>query len=475
MGQYTLGANFRLTLPGNNKVPRRKKNRIMKKIAIIGRPNVGKSTLFNRLVGRRIALVHDQPGMTRDRKEAEGKLYDISFKIVDTAGLADPDNSELTKAMFKQTLQAVEQADVLLFVIDAREGCTPYDRDLANILRRSGKPVIALANKCEGHNGNAGLAEAAGLGLGEVIALSAEHGVGMSDLYHAMLPYFADEIEDDAAEEESNSGRPLQLAIVGRPNVGKSTLVNKLIGEDRLLVADMPGVTRDAISLDWSYKDQAIKLIDTAGLRRRSKISASTEKLAVFDTNRAIQFAEVVILVIDATIAFEKQDLGIARTIAGEGRAMVIAINKWDLVENKVAFMKEVENTLATHLAQVRDIPCITITASLGKNLNKLLDAVLDIYRVWNKRIATAQLNRWLEEVTAAHPAPAVNGRRIRLKYMTQIKSRPPTFAVFASQAHELPESYTRYLINHMRKDFDLYGVPIRIYVRGTKNPYTDQ
>lgn len=447
----------------------------MKKIAIIGRPNVGKSTLFNRLAGRRIALVHDQPGMTRDRKEADGKLYTLKFKLIDTAGLADPDNSDLTKAMYQQTVRAIEQADLVLFVIDARDGCTPYDRELAKLLRRAHKPIITIANKCEGYSGNAGVAEATTLGLGDVIAMSAEHGIGLGDLYEVMAPHFPGVDEEEEDEENANPDKPLQLAIVGRPNVGKSTLINKLIGEERLLVADMPGVTRDSISIDWSYKGRNIKLIDTAGLRRGSRVNAGSEKLAAIDTNRAIQFAEVVVMMVDATIAFEKQDLSIASDIAAEGRAMVIAINKWDLVDDKKTFLKEIQNKLSTHLAQVKDIPCIPISASKGKNLDNLLEAILDIYSVWNKRISTGQLNRWLEFVTSAHPAPAINGRRIRLKYMTQIKSRPPTFAVFASQAGDLPESYSRYLINQLRKDFGLYGVPIRIHVRGIKNPYTDK
>lgn len=451
----------------------------MKKIAIIGRPNVGKSTLFNRLVGRRIALVHDQPGMTRDRREEQATLYGLTFLLTDTAGLADPDNSALTQAMYEQTMLAVKDATLVLFVIDAREGCTPFDRDLANVLRKANKPILVIANKAEGGYEQFGIAEGTGLALGEVIPVSSEHGLGMGDLYQALCPYFADELEHQESETEAEDSqesqhpsKPIQLAIVGRPNVGKSTLINKLIGENRLLTADMPGVTRDAISIDWTYKDTAIKLIDTAGIRRRSKVTASAEKLAILDTDRSIQFAEVAVLMIDATCPFEKQDLTIAETLTREGRAVVIALNKWDLVEDKNTLLKELQETIETHLSQIKGVALIPISAQKGKNLERLMDAVLDIYRLWNKRISTGQLNKWLEYVLQAHPTPAVNGRRIKIKYMTQIKTRPPTFALFASQADELPTSYTRYLVNNLRKDFDLPGVPIRIQIRGSKNPY---
>lgn len=472
----------------------------MKKIAIIGRPNVGKSTLFNRFAGRRLALVHDKPGMTRDRRETDGRLYDLNFKIVDTAGLADPDNSELTKAMLKQTQHAIDEADLIIFVIDAREGCTPYDHELASLLRRQKKPIIMLANKCEGYHGDAGYAEANRLGLGNVIPISAEHGLGLADIYEAMAPYFADELEAQALAEEALEAQiglditktisqrkmdkkkreaagekpknPLQLAIVGRPNVGKSTLINKLIGEERLITADMPGVTRDAISLDWEYQGRAIKIIDTAGIRRRSRASDPAERLSIMDTDRSIQFAEVVVLIVDATAPFEKQDLTLAYDVFEEGRAFVLALNKWDLVKDKKGLLSKIEQTLQDQLAQARGIPCIPICARSGQNLDKLMEAVGDIYDLWNKRIPTAKLNKWLEYVTEAHPAPMVKGRRIRLKYMTQIKTRPPTFAVFASQADELPDSYRRYLINQLRKDFDMDGVPIRVMVKGTTNPY---
>lgn len=443
------------------------------KISIVGRPNVGKSTLFNRFAGKRLALVHDMPGMTRDRKETDGKLYDLKFKIVDTAGLADPDSSELTKRMFDQTKMAIEESDLVLFVIDAREGITPFDQELAGMLRRQEKPIIVIANKCEGRNGEAGYAEAMGLALGDVIAVSAEHGEGLYDLYEAMEPFFSD--FDKIEEEVAATDRPMKLAIAGRPNAGKSTLINRLIGEDRLLTADMPGVTRDAITVQWSYKDTPIDLIDTAGMRRRSRVDHSSERLAVMDTQRSINFAEVVVLVVDSTCPFEKQDLTIAYDIVNEGRALVLALNKWDKVEDKSGLLKSIQEKLENQLTQVRGIPCIPISAQHGRGLDKLMEAVMQMYANWNCRISTGQLNKWLSFVVENHPAPAVNGRRIRLKYMTQAKTRPPTFAVFASQASQLPDSYSRYLINNLRKDFKLDGVPIRIFVRGGKNPYDDK
>jgi GTP-binding protein len=443
-------------------------------IAIIGRPNVGKSTLFNRLVGKRLALVHAQPGMTRDRREGQGHLYDLSFTVIDTAGLADPDASQLTKSMMDQTLEAIAQANLILFVVDGREGCTPYDQELASLLRRQKNPVLMLANKCEGRHGHLGLADAHSLGLGNVIAVSAEHGEGLTELYEALAEFIPAD-KDEAEEEEVQSKKPLQLAIVGRPNVGKSTLINQLIGQERLLTGDMPGVTRDAIALDWVYEGRPIRLTDTAGMRKSGKVTASAEHLAVMDTKRMIQFAEVVVILIDATAPLERQDLSIVSDIADEGRALVLALNKWDLVKDKDKQMKEVQRILGAQLNQVRGITCIPISAIHGKNLNHLMGAIFQVYEAWNKRLPTAKLNQWLQHVVEKHPAPAVAGRRIRLKYMTQIKTRPPTFALFASQAGELPTSYTRYLINQMREDFDLPGVPLRIYLRSAKNPFADK
>lgn len=456
--------------------------KMKKRVVIIGRPNVGKSTLFNRLVGKKLALVHDMPGMTRDRREAEATLYGTPFTVVDTAGLEDPNVSILTDAMRDQTLMAIEDCAVVLFVVDGRNGCTPYDYDLATLLRRSPVPVFVLANKCEGKHGHLGFSDALALGLGDVTPISAEHGEGMYDLYELIQPYITtpknpentegfgedEETSTDVVEEE----KPLSLAIVGRPNVGKSTLINKLLGENRLLTGDMPGVTRDAIAVPFSYKGRDIKLVDTAGMRRYGKIGHSAEKLAVMDTQRTIQYAEVVLMVIDATIPFEKQDLSIARSVIEEGRALLLALNKWDLVDDKAGLLNHVTYTLETQLAQVKGIPCIPISAKTGKNLERIMDATLETYKLWNTRLTTGQLNRWLSFVTARHPAPVVAGRRLRLKYMTQIKTRPPTFAVFASKAEELPESYVRYLINNLRDDFNLPGVPIRIHVRGGRNPY---
>jgi GTP-binding protein len=443
-------------------------------IAIIGRPNVGKSTLFNRLVGRRIALVHDQPGMTRDRREGEGHLFDLSFQIIDTAGLADPDTSELTKSMMDQTLSAIKESDLVLFVVDGREGCTPYDQELAQLLRCQKKPILVLANKCEGRHGHLGLSDALSLGLGDVIPISAEHGEGLTELYEALAAYVPVDEELSDGEEDTQK-KPLQLAIVGRPNVGKSTLINQLIGEDRLLTGDMPGVTRDAIALDWEHKGRRIQLTDTAGMRKKGRVTVSAERLAVMDTHRTIQFAEVVVALIDATAPLEKQDLTIVSDVAEEGRALVLALNKWDLVKDKDKQMKEIQRILDIQLTQVRGISCIPVSAIHGKNLDKLMEAVFQGYEDWNKRLPTAKLNQWLQHVVAQHPAPAVAGRRIKLKYMTQIKTRPPTFALFASQAGELPTSYTRYLINQMRKDFNLPGVPLRVYMRQGKNPFADK
>lgn len=445
-------------------------------VVIVGRPNVGKSTLFNRLAGKKLALVHDMPGMTRDRRQAEATLYDLAFTLVDTAGLEDPNASVLSTSMRQQTLAAMEDADLILFVIDGRQGCTPYDRDLAHVMRQQKTPIILLANKCEGQQGNLGIAEASSLGLGEVISISAEHGEGLYELYEAMETVVtkSDDLSEDSRGTDSRN-RPLHLAIVGRPNVGKSTLINRLIGQERLLTGDMPGVTRDAISLRWSYKDKAIKITDTAGMRRQAKVEQSSERLAVMDTKRSIQYAEVVVMVIDSTTPFEKQDLSIASHVIDEGRALVLALNKWDLIKDKNQLLMKIEDTLETQLTQVRGIPCIPISAIEGKNLNRLMDAVLNVYSHWNRRLSTGQLNKWLEFAVAKHPAPAVNGRRIRLKYMTQIKSRPPTFALFSSKASELPDSYVRYLLNNLREDFKLWGTPVRFSIRSSENPYADK
>lgn len=458
----------------------------MKTIALIGRPNVGKSTLFNRLVGRRMALVHAQPGMTRDYKEATAYLYDLTFNLLDTAGLSDPSDGPLTQAMFTKTRDAIAKCDAVLFLVDSQTGCTPYDFEIASILRQCQRPIIVIANKSEGSRMATGVAEAAQLGVGEaIVSLSAEHGTGLRELYDALSPYLEEKQEEcysdgmeaaeSYAEEEASQvepHKPLQLAVVGRPNVGKSTLINRLIGEERLLTANIPGVTRDAITVDWHYKGHPISLVDTAGLRRRSKVDTAPEKLSVLDTRRTIQFSEVVILVLDAEGAFEKQDLTLAQQIVAEGRAVLIAINKWDLVQDKTQYLKNVQHILDTQLSQVKGIPCIPISALEGRGLGQLLEAALKLYAQWNRRLSTSQLNKWLEQATGAHPAPVVKGRRIRLKYLTQVKSRPPTFAVFVSQAEQLPESYTRYLVNKLREEFQFWGIPIRMHIRSSDNPY---
>jgi GTP-binding protein len=447
-------------------------------VAIIGRPNVGKSTLFNRLAGRRLALVDDTPGVTRDRREADATLGDLAFRIVDTAGLEDADKGTLSARMQAQTEQALALADVALFLIDSRTGVMPLDQHFADLLRRSGRPVVLVANKAEGRAGEAGALEAFSLGLGSPVAISAEHGEGLADLHAALAPFVdraateapSDEAPDLAAEEAAE--KPLQLAVVGRPNVGKSTLVNRLLGEDRLLTGPEAGITRDAISIDWEWQGRAIRLIDTAGLRRKPKVEEKLEKLSVADTLRAVRFAEVVVLVIDATMPLERQDLTIARLVENEGRAMVLAVNKWDLVENRNAALALIRERLEVSLPQLQGVRIVTLSAETGGSVDKLLPAVLAVHEIWNRRVATPQLNRWLQEVQERHPPPLVDGRRLRLRYMTQANIRPPTFALFASKPGDLPDSYRRYLVNMLRDSFDLPGVPIRLMLRKGKNPY---
>jgi GTP-binding protein len=463
------------------------------KVAIIGRPNVGKSTLFNRLVGKRLALVDDQPGVTRDRREGTAKLYDLTFTVIDTAGLEEAFDDSLDARMRAQTEQAVEDANVAFLIVDARAGVTPMDEHFAKWLRRTSTPVFLLANKCEGRQSESGIADAYRLGLGQPVPISAEHGLGMTDLYDVIDEQMvrwnetqavldgktpddevpAEEDENvDGDEDEDDESRPLQLAIVGRPNVGKSTLINRLIGEDRMLTGPEAGITRDSIGVEWSYQGRPIKLFDTAGIRKRARVQTKVEKLSVADSLRAIKFAQVVVLVLDADAALEKQDLTIARMVEEEGRAIVIAVNKWDAVQNRDEVIKDLRDRLERSLPQLTGVPVVTISALRGQNLDGLFKRVLEAYKVWNKRIPTAALNRWLEAVTSAHPPPAPGGRRIRLKYMTQAKSRPPTFAVFCTKADDLPPSYSRYLENALRADFDLYGTPIRLNFRKGENPY---
>ncbi|WP_404380868.1 ribosome biogenesis GTPase Der [Caenispirillum salinarum] len=473
-------------------------------VAIIGRPNVGKSTLFNRLVGRREAIVHDFPGVTRDRKEGRGQLAGLEFRVIDTAGLEEADPESLAGRMSAMTLGALDQADVCLLLIDARVGLTPADEHFANVLRKQSTPVLVVANKCEGKAGEPGLLEAYSLGLGEPIGVSAEHGTGMGDLFEALQPFARTAAHDEAAAAEMDEGvfdavdlsddetlaadedpnapavtteedieKPLRLAIVGRPNTGKSTLVNALIGEERLLTGPEAGVTRDSIAVDWTFRDRKLRLIDTAGMRRKARISDSLERLSVSETLNNIRMAEVVILMLDANMVMDKQDLTIARMVVEEGRALVIGINKWDAAEDKGATMQRMRDRLQTSLPQVRGIPFITLSALKGQGLDRLMQGVLDIHKVWNTRISTAALNRWLEYTLSQHPPPlGKTKRRIKLRYMTQAKARPPTFAVSCSLPDDLPESYVRYLVNGLRDDFGMDGVPIRMHFRKPKNPY---
>ncbi|MBE7636987.1 ribosome biogenesis GTPase Der [Sneathiella sp. P13V-1] len=436
-------------------------------VAIIGRPNVGKSTLFNRLVGKKLALVDDTPGVTRDRREGDARIGSLKFRVIDTAGLEEAFDDSLEGRMRQQTERALEEADVALMLYDARLGVTPMDSHFADWIRKSSVPVILCANKCEGKDAHAELHDAYSLGLGDPVAVSAEHGEGMGELFDLLLPYEREQEEDIPAKD-----RPLQLAIVGRPNAGKSTLVNKIIGEDRLLTGPEAGVTRDAISVEWEHEGQKIKLVDTAGIRRRARVQKKLEKLSVADSLRVIKMAEVVVLVIDADVSFEKQDLTIAAHVINEGRALVVAVNKWDIVKDRNAMLQHIRDKLQVSLPQVRGVPVVTMSALTGRGLEKLIPQVLRVYELWNKRISTAQLNRWLEGMLERHPPPMVKGRRLKVRYMTQVKSRPPTFSLFMSSRGELPEAYIRYLINGLREDFDMPAVPIRISPRTGKNPY---
>ena len=446
-------------------------------IVIAGRPNVGKSTLFNRLVGRREAIVNDQPGVTRDRREGEASLGDLRFRAIDTAGLDDAFDDSLPARMRKQTEIAIGDADLVMLVIDARAGVTPLDQHFAGWLRTLSVPVVLVANKCEGRAAQPGTYEAYGLGLGDPVPVSAEHGGGMNLLYEALVDALdavepADE-QDTGSEDEQE---PLRLAIVGRPNVGKSTLVNMLIGDERLLTGTEAGTTRDAITVEWDYNGRRIALVDTAGLRRKARINEKLEQLSVGDSLRAIQYAEVTALVLDGTQMLERQDLTIARHVVEEGRALVLVINKWDIVSDKPAAMAALRDRLQTSLSQVAGVSTITVSALTGKNLDALMPTVLDAYEVWNRRVPTAALNSWLSDMVDRHPPPlAANKRRIRLRYATQPKARPPTFAIFGNRPEDLPDSYVRYLENSLRDRFDLAGTPIRINMRKGKNPYGDK
>lgn len=474
-------------------------------LAIAGRPNVGKSTLFNRIAGKKLAIVDDTPGITRDWREAEGRLFDQHLRIIDTAGLEEAFDDSIEGRMRQQTERALAQADAVLFMVDGRAGITPLDEHFARWLRRQKIPVVLGVNKCENDRATAtALAEAYRLGLGDPIALSAEHGVGMDNLYDALTPHFPEDEDDDliddddsfffsdehldeiegqedydfaahVKEEPAGEEIPLRIAIVGRPNVGKSTLMNAILGEERSMTGPEAGITRDAIAAKWTYKDRLFRLVDTAGMRKKAKIVDKIEKMSVDDSLRAIRLAQVVVLVLDGNAILDKQDLQIADHVIKEGRALIIALNKWDSVENKEDAREALQYKLDTSLAQIGDVPTVTMSALKGRGIDRLLDTVLATYALWDSRIQTGKMNRWLAAMESRNPAPLVGGRSNRLRYITQIKSRPPTFALWCARPKELPETYKRYLINNLRKDFNLPGLPVRLLVRTSKNPFSDK
>ena len=461
-------------------------------VAIIGRPNVGKSTLFNRLIGRRHALVDDTPGVTRDRRQGEAKISDLQFTIFDTAGLESNDKAFLTKRMRDQTEVAVQEADIVILVVDAKMGITPDDMELCRWLRRKKNDIILVANKCESNASESGILEAFNLGLGEPVVISAEHGLGMANLYAALrlqeqkliekdktLPSHA-EIQQDISKVSADldnfpvgkDREILRLAIVGRPNVGKSTLINALLGQNRVLTGPEAGITRDSIQIEWQWKKKTLHLFDTAGLRRKSRVANKLERASGNDTWRAVRFAHVVVLVVDASMMLERQDLNIARLVIEEGRSLLIAVNKWDLIRNKNKAVKELQRRVKTSLPQVKDISYVPISALEKTNLDMMIEKCFVVYDVWNQRVPTAKLNRWFEAIVQRHPPPLVQGRRLKLRYITQIKTRPPSFACFCNQPDQVPESYKRYVVNELRKQFTLPGVPIRLLMKTSKNPY---
>lgn len=463
------------------------------KVAIIGRPNVGKSTLFNRLVGKKLALVDDTPGVTRDRRVHAAKLYDLHFDVIDTAGFETAAAATLQGRMRAQTEIAIKEADLIFFVIDSKAGLMPDDKAFADVVRRSGKPVVLVANKAEARGAQGGMLEAWEVGLGEPIPISAEHGQGMPDLRDAVIEAlgaeraFGEEEDDDDviaevlvgediadpdAEAAYDDTKPMRIAVVGRPNAGKSTMINALIDEERLLTGPEAGITRDSISVDWEWRGRLIRLFDTAGMRRKARVQEKLEKLSVADGLRAIRFAEIVVVVFDATIPFEKQDLQLADLIIREGRGLVLAFNKWDLIDNPQEMLAELREKTTRLLPQVRGLMAVPVSAETGRGLDKLMDAVLKTHQVWNRRVSTGRLNRWLEGILAHHPPPAVAGRRLKIKYITQAKTRPPGFVLSCTRPKSMPQSYVRYLTNNLREAFDMPGVPIRMVLRAPENPF---
>lgn len=464
-------------------------------VAIIGRPNVGKSTLFNRLTGKRHAIVHDMPGVTRDRRYGEGRVGPLEFRIIDTAGLDADKSNEIYPRMLKMTEAAMLEADVIMLVVDARAGITEEDKFFAKRIRKHNKPIVLVLNKSEAGHGKGLAPEAYRLGFGDPVPISAEHGEGMADLYNALAPFenkqeedasgmvhtgeeedeFAPDDEDFGIHEVAPKDEILQIAIIGRPNVGKSTLMNALLGEERVLAGPQAGLTRDAITVDFSHAGRPLKLVDTAGMRKKSNVINKVEKLAVADSLRAIQYAHVVVLLIDATQPLEKQDNAIAALVEREGRAMVLAVNKWDQVEDKQQRIKDIIARLSDVMSQMKNVPVIPISALTGRHVDKLMAAVFSIYGTWNTRVGTGALNRWLEAMVDSHSPPLVDGRRIKMRYITQTKARPPTFLLFTNQIEKMPDAYQRYLVAGLRERFNLPGVPIRLNLRKSKNPYSKE
>ena len=444
-------------------------------VAIVGRPNVGKSTLFNRLVGKKLALVDDRPGVTRDRREGEAALLGLDFRVIDTAGYEDEDPETLPGRMRAQTVAAVREADAALFLIDARAGVTPLDEEIGRWLRSENTPVILAANKAEGRAGEGGMLEAYALGLGEPIAISAEHGEGVVDLFDQLRPHVERGEEEEEAEAEGDP--TLKLAIVGRPNAGKSTLINRILEQERLITGPEAGITRDSIAIDWEWRSpggevRPVRLIDTAGMRKRAKVEDKLEKLSVADARRAVDFAEVVVLLLDGTRGLEAQDLRIADNVLQEGRALIVAINKWDVVENSGALFNGIKAALDEGLSQARGVPLITVSGMTGKGIDQLLGAAFEVREIWSKRVSTGQLNRWFEEAIERNPPPAPGGRRIKLRYITQVNTRPPSFVLFGTRVDQLPDSYLRYLINGIRKELGFGAVPVRLQARASRNPF---